>query len=71
MTRAFGHVPTRIVDEGEQYAERLRAAGNRADSIRFDGMIHGFFGMAGVDRGSEAVERAAAWLREIFAGDAR
>jgi len=53
-------------DEGEHYAERLQAAGNRADSLRFDGMIHGFFGMAGIDRGNEAVERAAAWLRQVF-----
>jgi acetyl esterase len=58
-------------DEGEFYAQRLQAAGNRADTLRFDGMIHGFFGMAGIDRGSEAVERATAWLREIFAGAAR
>jgi len=34
-------------------------------------MIHGFFGLAGIDRGSEAVDRATAWLREIFAGAAR
>jgi len=53
-------------DEGEDYAALLRAAGNRVDSLRFDGMIHGFFGMAGVDRGSDAVGRAAAWLRQIF-----
>jgi acetyl esterase len=58
-------------DEGEYYAERLQAAGNRADSLRFDGMIHGFFGMAGIDRGNEAVERAALWLREVFAEAAR
>ena len=60
-----------LLDEGEDYAERLQAAGNRADRLRFNGMIHGFFGMAGIDRGSEAVDRATAWLREIFAGAAR
>jgi acetyl esterase len=54
-------------DEGEGYAGRLRAAGNRADILRFDGMIHGFFGMAGIDRGNEAIGRAATWLRQIFA----
>jgi acetyl esterase len=60
-----------LLDEGEDYAERLQAAGNRADRLRFNGMIHGFFGMAGIDRGGEAVDRATAWLREIFAGAAR
>ena len=58
-------------DEGEHYAQLLLAAGNRADVLRFDGMIHGFFGMAGIDRGSEAIDRAASWLRSIFAGHAR
>jgi acetyl esterase len=57
-------------DEGEHYAQRLREAGNRADTLRFDGMIHGFFGMMGIDRGAEAVSRAAAWLRAAFAGTA-
>jgi acetyl esterase len=54
-------------DEGEYYAKRLEAAGNRADTVRFDGMIHGFFGMAGIDRGDEALERAGAWLRQVCA----
>jgi acetyl esterase len=55
-------------DQGEQYATRLRDAGNRAETWRYDGMIHGFYGMAGIDRGSEAVDRSAAWLRSVFAG---
>lgn len=29
-------------DEGEQWAERLRAAGSAATATRFDGVIHGF-----------------------------
>ena len=53
-------------DQGEEYARRLRDEGNRADTWRFDGMIHGFYGMAGIDRGGEAVDRSAAWLRSVF-----
>jgi acetyl esterase len=54
-------------DEGEEYAHLLNAAGNDAQYWRFDGMIHGFFGLAGVDAGRDAVERAARWLRTAFA----
>jgi acetyl esterase len=54
-------------DQGEEFAQRLRGEGNRAETWRFDGMIHGFYGMAGIDRGSEAVDRSAAWLRSVFA----
>ena len=55
-------------DEGEAYAERLRAAGVDVSHKRFAGQLHGFFGQVGVLPGSadgldhvvEAIERYCA-----------
>jgi acetyl esterase len=55
-------------DEGEAYADRLRAAGVAVETVRYDGMIHGFFGMPGIEAGRRAIEQAGAWLRRRFAG---
>jgi acetyl esterase len=51
-------------DEGEAYAAKLREAGVRVEHVRYDGQIHGFFGLAAIlDDGRAAVDGAGAALR--------
>lgn len=51
--------------EGERYAERLRAAGVPVLLRCFEGVQHGFFGMAGpVPAHREAVALVADWVRK-------
>jgi acetyl esterase len=55
-------------DEGEAYGAALREAGVSAEVVRYDGQIHGFFGMATtLDDGKDALDRAGAALRSALA----
>jgi acetyl esterase len=52
-------------DEGEAYAERLRAAGVPVQATRYDGMVHGFFAMSGIlDGGRRALAEVASYLEK-------
>lgn len=57
-------------DEGERYAERMRAAGVPVELSRYEGMAHGFFTMSGVlPDARRAVDQAARYLRETLSDD--
>lgn len=70
------HLPPAIIvtagcdvvrDEGEAYAEHLRAAGNRVELKRYEGMIHGFLMMdASFDRATTALAEIALTLRSML-----
>ena len=56
-------------DEGELYAQKLRAAGTPTILTRYDGVNHGFMFWVGVvDKADAAMNDACEWLRGIFAG---
>ncbi len=55
-------------DQGERYAKRLADDAVPVTLARYDGMVHGFFAMAGiVDESRVALAQAAAQLRAWFA----
>ena len=54
-------------DQGDEYAALLTKAGVDVVHTRYEGMIHGFFGMdAGVDKAAEAQDQVAQVLKEAF-----
>jgi acetyl esterase len=54
-------------DEGESYAERLRAAGVPARLSRYDGVHHRFAEMIGIlDQAAKARDEMCAWLRKVL-----
>lgn len=56
-------------DEGEYYADKLKAAGVPVVIKRWDGMNHGFFTLPGVvDKATQAVDEACAWVRGLAKG---
>lgn len=54
-------------DEGMAYANRLSEAGVPVESACYEGMIHGFFWMAGImDKGKQSIDQVASHLKKIF-----
>ena len=55
-------------DEGREYARRLQEAGVTVKASHYEGLIHGFFWMAGaLDRGRDLVAEMGAELRKQLA----
>ena len=54
-------------DEGEEYGRKLAEAGVDAEVVRYDGLIHGFFGQARmVQAAVEPMARACKALKEAL-----
>ena len=52
-------------DEGEAYARALESAGGNVQLTRYDGVIHGFFGMQdSVAKARQAMDEAVAALKQ-------
>jgi acetyl esterase len=56
-----------LLDEGEAYAARLQQAGIKVKSIRYEGMIHGFFRMTSrLDKANEALNEVADLIKRFL-----
>jgi acetyl esterase len=53
-------------DEGEAYGRRLQAAGVPVTISRYEGVVHGFFGVSVFRKGRRAVEDAGRALARVF-----
>lgn len=54
-------------DEGEAFGEALKASGVTTEIVRYDGMIHGFFGMTDILEASrQAMDLARTQLARVF-----
>jgi acetyl esterase len=61
-----------LCDEGEAYAAKLRQAGVEVKSIRYEGMIHGFFRMMSrLDKAEEALDEVAGFIKGHFRRSSR
>ncbi len=58
-----------LLDQGEDYAQRMSDGGVAVTHHFYPGAIHGFFGMP-VSIGRRATEEAAHWLKRVFRKDA-
>lgn len=57
-------------DEGEDYAARLKSAGNKVMLKRYDGVVHGFFAMADIlEEAQDAFVLSAQELKASFAAE--
>jgi acetyl esterase len=53
-----------LLDEGIRYSDRLREAGIDVEQRTYDGVIHGFWALAGlIPEGRRAIEDAGRWLQ--------
>lgn len=63
-----GYDPLR--DEGIEYAERLRQAGNQVELVNYEGMVHPFLSMSGaLEVARQAIVKSSEALRQAFSTD--